>query len=50
MFFTLDEDKEDIEHNADEYGDSYARDVTIEELQTVSLTTSLPFSTDSLDL
>ena len=41
MFFTLDEDKEDIEHNVDKYGDSFARDVTIEELRTVSLTNFL---------
>ena len=48
MFFTLDENKEDIEQNVDENGDSFARDVTTEELQAVSLTTSLVSSTDYL--
>lgn len=35
MFFIREESKASIEENIDEYGDSYARDVTVEELNEV---------------
>lgn len=43
MFFTREESKASIEENTDEYGDSYARDVTVEELEEV-----LPFILPSM--
>lgn len=35
MFFTTEESKKEITKNVDHYGDSYARNLTIEELRTV---------------
>jgi len=35
MFVTLEDAAEDIEANVDKYGDSYARDVTVDELRTI---------------
>lgn len=35
MFFTKEDSKASIEENVDEYGDSYARDVTVKELDEV---------------
>ena len=37
MFFTREESKASLEENIDEYGDSYVRDVTVEELKEVLL-------------
>ena len=39
MFFIKDESKLVIESSIDEYGDSFARDVTIDELREVRSTT-----------
>jgi DNA ligase-4 len=36
MFFTKDDQKDEIAANVDDYGDSYARSTTIEELKEVS--------------
>lgn len=36
MFHIIEKDKEQIESNVDEYGDSYVRDVTVDELKDVS--------------
>lgn len=36
MFHIIEKDKEEIEINIDEYGDSYVRDVTVDELKDVS--------------
>jgi len=36
MFFTKDDEKEAIAQNIDAFGDSYARDTSVEELREVS--------------
>lgn len=37
MFFTTEDSKQKLEDGIDEYGDSFARDVSINELQEVRL-------------
>lgn len=37
MFFTKDDEKETIAQNVDPFGDSYARDTSVEELKEVCM-------------
>lgn len=41
MLHIADKDREAIAHNVDEFGDSYCRDVAIEDLKTVRKNSSL---------
>lgn len=46
MLHIADKDREMIAQNVDEFGDSYCRDVTVEDLKSVSRNLDLPDKAD----